>query len=437
MSKQVERILETLGITSLKPMQAAAIESIRKGGDLVLLSPTGSGKTLAFLLPVLEKLDPAVKGIQVLILAPSRELSLQIERVFRSMKSSFKVNCFYGGHPFKTERNNLDHPPALLIGTPGRIADHLRRGTFDTRSIKIIVLDEFDKALEFGFQEDMSFIISKLENLKQRILTSATQQDEIPEFTGIKNAKEISFLQSTPAKGLTLKKVVAKGKDKLEALSGLICKVGDKATLIFCNHRDAVDRISEVLRKGGLPHGVFHGGMEQEERERELIQFRNGSHRILITTDLASRGLDIPMVESVIHYQLPTTENPFIHRNGRTARMHAEGSAYLILGEDDYLPDYVEGDLPEEDVSNCTKWPSPSGWRTLYIGAGKKDKINKMDIVGFLLQKGGLEKDDLGLIEVLDRTAYVAVKSKKIEKLVRDTRDEKIKKRTVKIAVSY
>lgn len=327
----VEKVLENLKIASLNEMQQASIAAWKKGGDVVLLAPTGSGKTIGFLLPILNNLKPEVKGVQALVLVPSRELALQIETVFKQMATGFKVNCCYGGHPVRTERNNLEQPPAVLIGTPGRIAYHLRHENFDESTISTLILDEFDKALEFGFQEDMSYIIHKLLSLKQRLLTSATAMEEIPGFTGVSKPTEINFLKDVKVvPDLKLKKVLTTAEDKLDTLLKLICKIGNKNTLIFCNHRETVDRISDLLIDKDLAHDIFHGGMEQDERERALLKFRNGSIKILITTDLASRGLDIPEVQCIIHYQLPYTEDAFLHRNGRTARMNAKGTAYLI-----------------------------------------------------------------------------------------------------------
>ena len=432
----IHKVLENLNIVSLNPMQEAVIAAAKKSNDVILLSPTGSGKTLGFLLPVLNGLHKEQKSVQTLILVPSRELAIQIEQVFKQMGTGFKINCCYGGHSTRIEKNNLEHPPAVLVGTPGRIAYHIRNGNVDVKTITTLVLDEFDKSLEFGFKEDMSAIVHELGSLRKRILTSATKMEEIPSFTGVKDAAEVNFLSNTPTKtsGLKLKSVI--GKDKLDALFALICKYGTKATLVFCNHRDAVERISGLLREKGLAHDIFHGGMEQDDRERALIKFRNGSHRILITTDLASRGLDIPEIEIVIHYQLPTTEESFIHRNGRTARMNAKGTAYLILSETDHVPTFIKEQPEQETLEESYPLPENTPWNTLYIAAGKKDKINKMDIVGMLLQKGKLQKDELGLIEVLDKSAYAAVKRSKINKVVQLVKEEKIKGRKIKMAIS-
>jgi len=432
----IPKILENLNIPSLNEMQVKVLDASEKSSDIILYSPTGSGKTLGFLLPILKTLDPEKKGVQALVLAPSRELALQIEKVFRTMGTGFKVNCCYGGHSTRIEKNNLEHPPAVLIGTPGRIAYHIRNESFDPSTVTALVLDEFDKALEFGFKEDMSFIISSMNKLKKRFLTSATEMDEIPSFTGLKSPTVVNFLSTEAPKGLTVKIVRSHANDKLEALFALVCKVGAEPTLIFCNHREAVERISELLSHKGLGHEIFHGAMEQDERERALIKFRNGTNRILITTDLASRGLDIPEIMNVVHYQIPVNENVFIHRNGRTARVNAKGNAFIILAEDEYLPSFIT-DSPETEVlPKKNVLPPPSEWSTLYIGAGKKDKVNKTDIVGFLIQTGSLEKDEVGKIEVLDFASFVAIKKNKVNQVIQKIKDQKIKKKSVKIQIS-
>ncbi len=434
----IKKTLENLKIGTLNKMQLAAIAAIKKSPDILLLSPTGSGKTLAFLLPVLSSLISDTPGVQTLILVPSRELALQIEQVFRQMNSGFRVNCFYGGHATKTERNNLTQPAAVVVGTPGRIAHHLRNDNFETAGIHTLVLDEFDKSLEFGFKAEMSFIISRLKMLKKRILTSATNMDEIPAFTGIKSPLVLDFLSSRSpvTAAIKVKSLRAEDADKLKILFALICLLQNKPALVFCNHREAVERISTLLEEKGLEHGVFHGGMEQEERERALIKFRNGSHRLLITTDLASRGLDIPEIEAVIHYQLPVSQDIFTHRNGRTARMNAAGTSYLLLSVTDHLPPFIK-EAPEiENLPEKNILPGKSPWCTLYIAAGKKEKINKMDIVGMLLQKGKLAKEELGLVEVLDHASYASVSSTKIENVVKLIRNEKIKNKKVRIEIA-
>jgi superfamily II DNA/RNA helicase len=277
-----------------------------------------------------------------------------------------------------------------------------------------------------------------MEHLSKRILTSATSLEEIPSFVGVKNHKELNFTTELKQHSETrkVKSVRVTGDDKLEALLLLIGKLKATSVIVFCNHREAVNRISEQLSILKVAHGFYHGGLEQIDREKTLIKLRNGSINILISTDLAARGLDIPEIEAVIHYQLPTTEDVMIHRNGRTARMNAEGTVYFLLDKEEYLPPFLEIEPEEETLPVKFIMPKASEWKTLYISAGKKDKINKMDIVGMLLQKGGLQKDELGKIEVLDHSAYVAIKSNKIVKTVQQIKEERIKNKKVKIEIS-
>ena len=430
-------ILSNLGIERLNEMQQAAQDAILNENNVLLLSPTGSGKTLAFLLPVLELLQPEILSVQCLILVPSRELGLQIEQVWKKMGTNYKVNICYGGHSIDTEIKNLSNPPAVLIGTPGRIADHIDRETFRTDKIQTLILDEFDKSLQLGFHEQMSYIIGKLTKLNKRVLVSATSDIEIPKYTRVINPTILDFIPEEEEKAnLSMKMVVSPAKDKLGSLFNLICSLKSQAAIIFCNHRDAAERISDTLNEKGIYATYYHGGMDQEERERALIQFRNGSMSYLITTDLAARGLDIPEMKHVIHYHLPLKEDEFTHRNGRTARMKASGTAYIIIHESEKKLDYIDYEMEILNVENTNTLPKPPEFQTIYISGGKKTKLNKIDIVGFFSQKGKLEKGDLGLIEVKDFISFAAVKYNKVKDLLKNVKDEKMKGKKFKIEVA-
>lgn len=432
----IREILSNLKIDALNKIQEATLTS-DPSKDMILVAPTGSGKTLAFLLPFIHKLDSQNNNIQVLIICPSRELAIQTEHVFKSMKTGFKINNCYGGHSVQVEKNNLNSPPTILIGTPGRLAHLLKKNIFTTQHIRTLILDEFDKSLEFGFQEDMEFIIKQIPKTTKRILTSATQAIEIPAFAGIRTPIVLDFSEpKTPAQ-LTIKTIKCEGTDKVDSLVRLLCMIGYESTLVFCNHRDAVERISVLLAQKGIRHDLYHGKLEQEDREKALIRLRNGSVKILITTDLASRGLDIPEIKHIIHYQIPHTLEAFVHRNGRTARMFASGTAYFVLSEKEYIPAYVT-ETPEEinlPVTNILP-PGPE-WETLYIAGGKKDKINKIDIVGLLHQKALLTKEEIGLIEVRDYTSYVAIRNSKVPTVLKLLTNETIKRKKLKIAIAY
>ena len=430
--KRQERILNKLGITALNAMQEEANLAITAADNIILLSPTGTGKTLAFLLPIINALRDDIEGIQVLILVPSRELAIQIEQVVREMGAGFKVNAVYGGRPFSKDKIELSHAPSILVGTPGRVADHLRRETISVKNIKTLVLDEFDKSLEAGFEGEMSEIIFALPHIEKRILTSATQSIDVPKFVGLQNELVIDY-SDTVASKLAIKEVLSPDKNKLQTLVDLLCHIGNKPGIIFCNYKDTIQFVSDFLTDNKIAHGCFYGGLEQIERERALIKFRNGTHQIIIATDLAARGLDINELNFIIHYQLPFKEEEFTHRNGRTARMNSEGTAYVIHWEEEALPEFIQTDGVQKLENN--RAPKPTDWLTLFISGGRKDKISKGDIAGLLFKQGELNKDELGIIELKQDCAFVAVPRYKAEAVIAKTNNTRLKKKKVRITL--
>lgn len=435
-SFSIESALSNLNISELNPMQVASLEADKTASNLVLLADTGSGKTLSFLLPIAQQLDRESTLTQAMIIAPSRELALQIEQVFKKMGTGFKITCCYGGHLRETEENNLKQAPALVVGTPGRLADHIRRGNISTTHIETLVLDEFDKSLEQGFEEEMSYIIGSMPALKKRILTSATEAVEIPAFVGLQDPVEINFLTGEKAAMLEVQYVKSDDSDKSETLFNLICALGNRSTIIFCNQREFVENVSAFLKDKGITNVFYHGAMEQRDRDAALCKFRNGSSNVLVTTDLAARGLDIPNIRYIIHYQLPDTQETYTHRNGRTARMDASGTAILILAPKEYLPAYITPAPKEITLPETVELPQKPVWTTFFIGAGKKDKVNKIDIVGFLTNRGKLKKEDIGLIEVKDFFSFVAIRKSKASTTLHLVQSEKIKNKKVKIDVA-
>ncbi|WP_370408843.1 DEAD/DEAH box helicase [Tenacibaculum dicentrarchi] len=432
--KTQEDILAKLNIYELNEMQKKAISVVETTANTVILSPTGTGKTLGFLLPALKLIDPENKDIQVLILVPSRELAIQIEQVIREMGTGFKVNAVYGGRSMAKDKIELKHIPSILIGTPGRILDHFANERFSKNSIKTLILDEFDKSLEVGFEYEMRGIINQLPNLKKRILTSATQETEIPKFVGLNKPTVLNYLTGKKSRQLTLKTVVSPIKNKNQTLLDLLKHVGSEQGIIFCNLKDSINHVSEFLKKNKIAHSCFSGGMEQRDRERSLIKFRNGTSQVLIATDLAARGIDIPEMKYIIHYELPERIEEFTHRNGRTARVNAKGTAYILKWQKESLPEFLKN-IPNESITQKQKI-KPQYWETLFISGGRKDKISKGDIAGLFFKKGNLTKEQLGVIELKQDCAFIAVPVSEAKKLIEQLNNTRLKNKKVRITLA-
>lgn len=432
----IDSTLQNAGFKALNELQEETLKLSSKHNNALILSQTGSGKTFAFLLPLFLRLDENSSNIQAVILAPSRELAMQIENVFRSMKTNFKVLTCYGGHSMQVEKNSLTESPAVLIGTPGRICDHITRHTLDLTHVQQFVVDEYDKSLEFGFEDQIKFIYQEFTGLKYTTLVSATEHKEFPNYLAFDQPAIINYLSKSEEPDIKFWHFPVKTSTKFERLFDLLCSFNGELTIVFCNFREATESVHAYLAENGYDSVIYHGGMEQDERERALIKFRNGSYHTLICTDLGSRGLDIPEIQHVVHFQYPHSEEAFIHRNGRTARMKANGSSYLLINKEENTPDYISIPTNEYKIPNDLMGPMESPWITLYFSGGKKDKINKIDIVGFLGQKGGINKEDIGLITVQDFSTYVSVKRKNINALLSKIRDEKVKGKKLKIAIS-
>jgi superfamily II DNA/RNA helicase len=397
-----------------------------------LLSPTGTGKTLAFLLPIIAELEINCSEIQVLIVVPSRELAIQIEQVIREMGTGYKANAVYGGRAGSKDRTEIKHRPAILIGTPGRIADHLRRGNFSAEFISTLVLDEFDKSLEIGFETEMKEILALLPTIHKKILTSATQEVEIPKFVGLNNPTIIDYLNQGTSQ-LKVRTILATSPDKFETLVHLLCHLGNQPGIIFCNFKDTIQEVSDFLNDNNIGHGCFYGGMEQKDRERALIKFRNGTHRLIVATDLAARGIDVPEIRFIVHYQLPLKAHEFTHRNGRTARMFSDGTAYVLKGMNENLPDFIKN--TEIEKIEKAEIPSPSIWKTIYISGGRKDKISRGDIAGLFMKQGQLGNDQIGTIEIKTDCAFVAVHASEVNRLIRLVDNIRLKNKKIRVTV--
>lgn len=428
-------IASRLAITELNPMQQRMAQ-LPGSGTFTLISPTGSGKTLAFAIPLLKSLGPADGRVRAVVMAPSRELVLQIFEVIRPIATGLKTVAFYGGHPMQEEVNSLAVTPDIIVATPGRLLDHLRRGQLDLSGVRTLVLDEYDKALELGFADEMKRVCRKLTSVSLIILTSATVLAELPSYLPVSKRTElIDFSESTsPRRQMQIVHVPSPVRDKLDTLIDLLRSLPDGRVIVFANHRESVERIHAALRKAGLPAGLYHGGLEQHDRENAVELLNNGTTPILVSTDLGSRGLDIAELSAVVHYHLPPSAEAWTHRNGRTARQDAEGEVYVITTDDESIPEYIEWDRDYVPQGKSER-PITSSVATLYFNVGKKEKISRGDIVGFLIAKGGLEAGQIGRIALRDHSALVAVLRSEGRRLVKALASEKIKNTRAKISL--
>ena len=430
LSRVQQGALAKLNISSLNAMQNAAIGHCRKNSSMVLLSPTGTGKTLAFLLPLLERLNHEEKGIQALVVLTTRELAKQVFEVWRSMSTPFQMIALYGGRPMDQEAASFGgSSPAVVVGTPGRLLDHLGRSSFSVDKCSLLVIDEFDKCLEMGFRDEMSSLIEALPNASSRFLLSATDADEIPMFAGAADVEKLDFRTGNELPTVRTKfyTVTTSPDKRLDNLFSLLCSFGGEPAIVFCNFRETVDEVQRFLSKASLNSIAYHGAMEQNVRELALFRFSGGCSNILVCTDLAARGLDIKDVKHVVHYQRALSSEIFTHRNGRTARWEAGGSVYMFAFENKELPEYAPDELSEYTLPKRDVLPSAAEWAALYIGKGKRDKISRGDIVGFFIKKGGLRPDEVGTILVFPDYSYATVKINRMRALLKAVAKEKIK----------
>lgn len=426
----IERILDKLGIQP-NEMQQDTLNAILRGDkDVVVLSPTGSGKTLAYLLPLTQLIDASDDNPQAIVVTPGRELALQSATVLKNMGSGLRGMACYGGRATMDEHKMIKQVrPQIVFGTPGRLNDHLNKGNISPYHIKYLVIDEFDKCLEMGFQDEMSRLIDLLKGLRRHFLLSATEAEEIPHFVRMGRVEKIDYRmdeEQVPER-VHIYKVESPVKDKLESLSQLLRSLGDGSTIVFLNYRDSVERTNNYLVEQGFTTSYFHGGLEQKQREASLYRFSNGSANVLVSTDLASRGLDIPDIDNIIHYHLPESEDGYIHRVGRTARWEAQGRAFFLLSPGEEIPEYVDAEVEKYEIPAELPVPAKPKMATIYIGKGKKDKISKGDILGFLCKKGGLKSSDIGKIDVNDRYAYAAISRIRLREVLNNVKGEKIK----------
>lgn len=410
-----------------------------KSDRIALLAPTGSGKTVAFLLWMASRLKKSDGNIRALIIVPTRELAQQISEVFRKLIPDYRTATFYGGRPLRDEQNRLlSGSLDILIATPGRLLDHIQRKTVDLSKVTTLIIDEMDKCLDLGFLPDIKRILKTLKHPKYFLMASATMPSD-PEL--IKITGELTVLDFTGEGGekkpdIEIVEIPSASKDKLQTLVSLLDSLpNSEKTIIFTNHRESAERVYTNLKKEGFPVSLYHGGLEQQDRELALIALKNDSSPILVSTDLGARGLDIPEVENIIHYHLPTSQDAYIHRNGRTARAGASGTAYVIVNEEENIPEYLKTD--RKWIPGETRNPEErkSDKAMIVFNIGKKDKISRGDILGFLTKQVGLAGEEIGKIDIGEHFASAAVPVAKVRDIQQSSEGVRLKNKRFRLAI--
>lgn len=434
-----DKITEKLGITMSQMQRAAAAAIIQGSGNVEVLSPTGSGKTLAYLLPLAQLIDAKSDELQAVVIVPGRELAIQSAEVLASLKVGVRGYACHGGRSAMDEHRELRKlMPHVVFATPGRLNDHLDKANIDPSGVRWTVIDEFDKCLQMGFADEMNHAMEHMPKTARRIFLSATNMADDGRANGELSPVGfhiVDFLENSDdyKDRVKINIVNSPDKDKLRTLANLLACLGDESTIVFLNYRDSVERTADFLRSEGFSFTAYHGGLDQSQREEAIYRFANGSANILISTNLGSRGLDIPNVRNIVHYHLPETEEDYTHRVGRTARWDKTGETYFILSEGETIPDYVDATTCDFEFPENLPAPAKSRMTTLYIGKGKKDKVSKGDILGFLCKTGGLKGAEIGRIDVYDYYAYAAVDNRKLNFVLKNVQGCKIKGKRTKV----
>lgn len=447
LNPQLLENLNSLGFTSMTPIQEQALPLILEGHDLIAQAKTGSGKTAAFGLGILNKLIPSNKKLQSLVICPTRELAVQVADELRRLARNIpncKILVITGGMSEYQQLNSLEHGGHIIVGTPGRLLKFLKKGAINLEMIDFLVLDEADRMLDMGFQEEMKAIMAFAPVKKQTLLFSATFPLEIGELSQAfqKNPKRLC-VDSKHEKNI-IRQVFIEVSDhhqKTQALKRVLCHFKPESTVVFCKTKQICADVATFLAKDGISALPFHGDLEQNERTVVLAKFSNHSCLVLVATDVAARGLDIKDLEAVINFDLPTDAEVYTHRIGRTARAGKVGLAFsfYVRSEKEKLNDienyqetkneYIELD----QLSSEARFDLAAPMKTMYINGGKKDKVRPGDILGALVGEAGLLVGEVGNITILDNQSYVAVLSTKIHQAISKLNVGKIKGRKFKV----
>ena len=432
--------LTAMGYTRMTPIQQLSLPAVLAGHDLIAQAKTGSGKTAAFGIGLMERLQPRLFAVQGLVLCPTRELATQVAAELRRLaryRDNIKIITLCGGTPIGPQIGSLEHGAHIVVGTPGRVKDHLRKGTLTLERLHTLILDEADRMLDMGFAEDISSIIDTTPASRQTLLFSATYPADIEALSARyqRAPQRVTVAEEERPLEISQRAYLCDEPDKAATLIALLQQLSPNAAVIFCNTRARCNEYAAALKAAGFQSGVLHGDMEQRERDQRITLFSNRSLRLLVATDVAARGLDIDAVDLVVNVDLPRDPAVYTHRIGRTGRAGRSGTALSLVGPKEQLKlerisAAQSGTL--EVIAQCPTpdpdyRPAPAPMRTLAIAGGRKNKLRPGDILGTLTATGKLQGEDIGDISITDFTAYVAVK-----RALSEVALEQIKSRTIK-----
>jgi len=446
-ASQIENLNE-LGYLAMTPVQAASLPAILEGRDVRAQAKTGSGKTAAFGLGVMHRLDVSQYVTQSLVLCPTRELADQVAKELRRLArftANIKILTLCGGQPMNAQRDSLLHAPHVVVGTPGRILEHLKRETLKLDGVATLVLDEADRMLEMGFRDDIDAIISYCPPQRQTLLFSATWPEDIARISQRVQRDPLTVetgdVSDLPSIEQTFYE--ASAREKMSALIGLLSERQPASCVVFCNTKRECDDIAASLENAQISALALHGDLEQSERDRVLVRFANGSCRVLVATDVAARGLDIKSLAMVVNYQLSFDPEVHVHRIGRTARAGAEGCAVSFVAPDEMqrahaLEDFLQQRLTWASVSelkSVAPKPLRAEMTTISLDGGRKAKIRPGDILGALTGDGGLSGDQVGKIDIAPTLAFVAIRQELVRKVMQQLTQVKIKGKTCRARI--